>query len=175
VLHRFASPASPFLGFHASKSPRFSASFASGVLQFFAALSKLICTFRPSGRSPFVAMSSGRFVRPPFGVHGVGHNPNSFTLVRGTNVGSGNNSPLRIEPQRGQVSENSSKPPRSEHWRVFHEDVSGSYFANDPGHFHPKSASRAFNSGSLSGGADVLAGKPARNHVNNPAPRLSVK
>jgi hypothetical protein len=50
-----------------------------------------------------------------------------------------------------------------------------SHLANDSGHFSPESASLAVDSCSLSGCADVLAGKPARNHVNTSAPRASVK
>jgi hypothetical protein len=84
-------------------------------------------------------------------------------------------SPSRIIPHFGQVSENSSKPARSEHWRVFHEDVAGCHFANDPGHFHPHSRSLSVDSSAFSGATDVLAGKAARNHVNTSSPRLSVK
>lgn len=88
---------------------------------------------------------------------------------------SAQHSPSRIIPQLGQVSENTSKPSRSEHWRVLHEDEARSNFTDDSGHLHPHPASLALDSGSLAGGADVLTGKPARNHVNNPPPRSSVK
>jgi hypothetical protein len=39
----------------------------------------------------------------------------------------------------------------------------------------PHSRAFAIYAGSLAGGADVLAGEPARNHVNTAAPRSSVK
>ena len=48
-------------------------------------------------------------------------------------------SPARIIPQRGQVSENSSKPARSEDWGVFHEDEARSHLANDARHVRPHS------------------------------------
>jgi hypothetical protein len=47
--------------------------------------------------------------------------------------------PFRIKPDLGQVSENTLKPSPSlsskEHWDVFHDRVSGSYFANNTGEF----------------------------------------
>jgi len=36
---------------------------------------------------------------------GVGHEPEPLTLVRGTNGGCGEQTPFRIEPERGKVSE----------------------------------------------------------------------
>ena len=90
-------------------------------------------------------------------------------------MGRSKRSPLRIEPHLGQVSENSTKPPRSENWRVFHERVAGSYFVNDPCHFAPESASLSVKSRAASGCADVLARESARNNINNSAPRASVK
>jgi hypothetical protein len=72
---------------------------------------------------------------------GVGKNPDPLSEMGRSGFGSAKHSPSRIVPCLGQVSENSSQPPRSKSWRVFHERELGSYFANDPGHFHPKSAS----------------------------------
>src|SRR5690606_24673782 len=106
---------------------------------------------------------------------GVCHNPDSFAPVGCTSVGSRYNSPATVVPQRGQVSENSSEPPRSECWAVFHERVSGSYFANDPRHFGPQAGSFAVEPVAPSCDTDVLAREPSRNHVNNSAPRSSVK
>jgi hypothetical protein len=106
---------------------------------------------------------------------GVCHNPNAFPLVRCPGIGSAQHSPSRIVPQRGQVSEYDTKPPRSENWAVFHEAVTWSYLANDPGHLSPQAASFAGNPNTSTGGTDVLAGKPARNHVNNSLPWSSVK
>jgi hypothetical protein len=84
-------------------------------------------------------------------------------------------SPARIKPHLGQISKNSSKPASSEHWGVFHENVAGFHFANDAGHFSPESAAGPADAGSFAGGADVLAGKPSRNHVNTASPRLAVE
>jgi hypothetical protein len=106
---------------------------------------------------------------------GVGKNPDSLPDVGSAGVGSRYNSPPTVVPQRGQVSENSSEPPRSECWAVFHERKSGSYLANDPRHFGPEAGSLAVQSVPVPGDADVLARKSARNHVNKPSPRSSVK
>jgi hypothetical protein len=96
-------------------------------------------------------------------------------MLGGTNGVSSEHSPSRIEPHAGQVCENSVESPSSEHWRVLHEHEARSHFANDAGHFHPQSAALAVESIASAGDADVLTGKPARYHVNNAAPRPSVK
>jgi hypothetical protein len=106
---------------------------------------------------------------------GVGHNPDSFSSVRGANGGSSQHSPLSIKPQRGQVSKDCSKSSNSEHWAVFHKDPFGSSLANDPRHFSPHPRAFAVESCAFSCCRYVLARKPARNHVNKSAPRLSVK
>jgi hypothetical protein len=106
---------------------------------------------------------------------GVGHKPEPVPLVRGANVGSSQHSPPRVIPEFGKVAEDSSKPSMNERWGVLHEDESGSYFANHPRHLSPEAGSFFVQAGALSGDADVLAGKPARNHVNTAAPRESVK
>jgi hypothetical protein len=106
---------------------------------------------------------------------GVGHNPDSLALVGSAGVDSAQHSPARIIPQRGQVSENSSKPARSEDWGVFHEDVAGSNLANDSGHLSPEAGAGASDAGASAGGGDILTRKAARNHVNNSTPGSPVK
>jgi len=95
--------------------------------------------------------------------------------MRGACVVSSQHAPPRIEPHLGQVSENSAKPPRSEHWGVFHEDESGSYFTNHPRHLAPEPGAFAVDACALAGAADVLTGEPARNDVDSPAPRSPVE
>jgi hypothetical protein len=84
-------------------------------------------------------------------------------------------SPFRIEPHLGQVSENSSESPRSEHWGVLHFDEAGFHFANDARHVEPQSAALSIDAGASAGATDVLAGKAARYDINTVAPRSSVK
>jgi hypothetical protein len=106
---------------------------------------------------------------------GVGSNPNPLPPVRGATVVCSQHTPLRIVPELGQVSEYASKPSRSEHWAVFHEDESWSYLTNDPRHVPPEPASLPLDAGPLASCADVLAGKAARNDVNTASPWASVK
>ena len=84
-------------------------------------------------------------------------------------------SPARIVPQRGQVPENSAKPPNSEHWRVLHEHVSRSYLTHDAGHFSPEPRPFSFDAGSLSGTGDVLARESARDDIHESSPGSPVE
>ena len=72
----------------------------------------------------------------PF-VVGVANNPEAIPPVRGANGGSWDAMPFRIVPERGQVSENVSKPPKKECCDVFHDDEAGSYLANKSGVIAP--------------------------------------
>jgi hypothetical protein len=81
-------------------------------------------------------------------------------------VGSSYATPLRVIPEGGQVCENDIHPPSKESCDVLHENVSGSYFANDTGVLRPKTRAGATDPGSLSGLADVLAGEPAAEDVD---------
>ena len=107
--------------------------------------------------------------------HGVGHQPESVSLVRRPDIGSSQHCPPAVIPERGQVTEHASESPSKESWAVFHERESGSNLANDPGHFSPQAGALPVDSGALAGNADVLAREAARNHVNKSAPRPSVK
>jgi hypothetical protein len=117
------------------------------------------------------------FLLEPFAIDasGVGKYPEALASVGRTSSGSGKNSPATVIPQLGQVPEYSAKPSTSEHWRVFHERETGSYFANDSGHFQPEAGAFAVDSFAGSCCGYVLAGKAARYHVNNSAPRSAVK
>jgi hypothetical protein len=105
----------------------------------------------------------------------VGKNPDPFADMWGSHVSRSQHSPFRIEPQRGQVSEYSSKPSTSEHWGVLHERESRSYLANNPSHFRPEPTSLAVESIPSAGNADVLAWEASRNDINNASPWSAVK
>ena len=90
--------------------------------------------------------------------------------MRCANVDRPQHSPFRIIPHRGQVPENTSKPSRSEHWGVFHEDESWSNFANDPSHLSPHSGASAVDPGTLSGCGDVLAWESSRDDIHASSP-----
>ncbi len=61
---------------------------------------------------------------------GVGNDPDPVSLVRRTNGGSRYAVPLRIIPERGQVSENDAKLSPKQCCDVLHNDVSRQKFAN---------------------------------------------
>jgi len=107
---------------------------------------------------------------------GVGSkDPDSLSQVGGSDIGRREHTPFRIEPEVGQVSENSIHPPNKEPWHVLHEDVSRSNFANHSRHLGPESASGAVDTGLLAGDADVLAGESAGDDVNAPSPGSSIE
>lgn len=101
--------------------------------------------------------------------------PDPLADVRCSGIVRAQHTPFRIEPQRGQIPENSSKPSNSEEWGVFHEDEAGSHFANDPGEFGPEAGTLTFDSRPSAGGADVLAGEAPGDEVNSSTPGLPVE
>jgi hypothetical protein len=74
--------------------------------------------------------------------------------------------PLRIKPERGQVSENGSKPPAKESCDVLHDDEIGSKFASKSGNLAPEARPRALDANTAAGVGYVLAGEPAADDVN---------
>jgi hypothetical protein len=96
----------------------------------------------------------------------VGNNPDPLAEVRSPETTGAKYSPSRIEPHRGQVSENSSEPERSEIWRILHEDEAWSYFANDPGHLQPDSAFFSVDALASSCRADVLTRESAGDDID---------
>jgi hypothetical protein len=127
---------------------------------------------RSSSFCEFSAVNPACFAMPQVG---VGHKPEAVALVRGSNIGSSQHCPAAVIPERGQVTKDSSESPSKQGWAVFHEHETGSNFAHDPRHVSPHPAALAVNAGPLAGNADVLAREASRNHVNNSAPRVSVK
>jgi hypothetical protein len=61
-----------------------------------------------------------------FPVIRVGNNPDAISDVIGANVASWYAMPLRVIPERGQVSENICHPETKQAWRVLHDDVARS-------------------------------------------------
>jgi hypothetical protein len=128
----------------------------------------IVCPF-----AAFLAPYSGSFARSALIIEAVGvrQDPNSLADVGSAGIVRPQDTPFRIEPQAGQVSENSSKPPRSEHWGVFHEDETGSNLANDPSEFKPQPGFRPFKAlARRIGAGNVLAGETAADDVNVAAP-----
>jgi hypothetical protein len=70
---------------------------------------------------------------------GVGKNEDPSAEVWGTHGGRGNNRPFRIEPERGQVAEDTVESSNKESCDVLHDDVSGSKNANGADVLSPQS------------------------------------
>jgi hypothetical protein len=96
---------------------------------------------------------------------GVGHNEHSLSHVWRTNGASGNSRPFRIIPEAGQVSANGCHVSIKQRCDVFHDDVAGSYFANQPCELAPQSRSLASDPTTVSGSRNVLAGEATANNV----------
>jgi hypothetical protein len=100
--------------------------------------------------------------------------PNSIPKLSGTNVGSWYAVPLRIKPERGQVSENSANAPSKQSCDVLHDDVAGSNLANNSGVLSPQTATVAVNSGAFSCQANVLARESAADDIDVNVPCCGV-
>src|SRR5690606_9824206 len=91
---------------------------------------------------------------------------NAITEVIGANGCRRNAIPFRIIPARGQISEYNVQPSRKQRCDVLHDDVAWSKLANDPGKLSPQAGTFAFNSGSLSCIANVLAGEASADEID---------
>lgn len=93
----------------------------------------------------------------------------------GANRSRSQHPPLCIVPQRGKIAEDNVKTFSGEERAVFDKDEGRLNLANDSGEFEPEAASGAREPRPFACAGDVLAGKAARNDVNNSAPWSAVK
>lgn len=105
---------------------------------------------------------------------GVGQDEDPLSSLRGSDIGRTYARPLRIEPERGQVSENVSKP-RKEACDVFQEHVSGSNRANDSDNFSPEAGALAIDPGAGSGDGNVLTRETRSDDIHAAAPSCAVE
>jgi hypothetical protein len=70
---------------------------------------------------------------------GVGQDPAPVPLVGSTDVVRSHNSPARIIPHFGKVTEDHGKSSLNKQWAVFHEDEARSNFADNARHLGPQS------------------------------------
>jgi hypothetical protein len=73
----------------------------------------------------------------------VGKYPDAIPFVVGTKGSSRKAIPLRVIPERGQVSENVAHPETKQPWRVLHDRVAGSNLAKNSGELAPEARARA--------------------------------
>ena len=124
--------------------------------------------------SPLVLLAPLR-LQFPHTVRVGSNNPQPLSLMGSAAGVRAQHSPRRIKPQRGQVTEDDLQPSANKSWGVLHEDVSRLHLANDPRHLSPEPAALAVDTCAFARDGYVLAGKPARNHVNNASPGSPIK
>lgn len=124
----------------------------------------------------------------------MGQNEHSVPSVAGANVGRAYTTPLRIEPERGQVPENGAHSPESiicwpsqiivgvsvaigveeEPWDVLEEAKFGSDFSDDPGDIGPDPPG-VVGSRSLASQRKGLAREAGRDDMNSATEGAPVK
>ena len=107
----------------------------------------------------------------PSRAHGLGNNPEPMSDCGASNIASSNNSPFCVIPQAGKVPENSSHPETKQAWRVLHDDVTWSYFANQTGVLAPEARARTVKAITAGGvcDTDILTGKASTNDICCPS------
>lgn len=115
--------------------------------------------------APFPSQATGRGRR--------GNDPHSFANEMGANGTRWYIFPLRIEPDAGQVCENSAEPcswpfawATKQVCDVLHDDESGSKVASKSDDLRPEAATRSINALLDACNRDILAGEAASNDVN---------
>lgn len=92
-----------------------------------------------------------RSVSPP------GEDEDALATMRGSDSSRGKHVPFRIEPERGQGSENLIESPMSESWDIFQEDCRGSHLANHPSNLEEEAAAGSGEPSPEAGLGNVLA------------------
>jgi len=101
---------------------------------------------------------------------GVGQNENPFAEVGGSHIGCGKMTPLRIEPERGKVSEYAIESSSSnEPWHILKENDGRLDFPDDPDDCWPDPAVICF-APLPSGGAPRLAREARSDAVHRSTP-----
>ena len=119
-----------------------------------------------------------RWFGPPFVpsvARGVGKNPHPVAFVRCAGLIRSDNTPLRIEPQRGKVFQHDLQSSRSEKRGVFDETERRLDLSEDSGELGPQAGSGSGDPSTLPGCGNVLAGKSAGDEVNPPTPGVPVE
>ena len=119
------------------------------------------------GVLPF-AKAFDRILLPVVGV--PTKNPTPFSNMGSSNVVRSQHNPFRIVPALVQAAEENVKPSANKQVGVFHEHLLRSYFPNDAEHLEPEGRFCTDNTGSVSGGTDVLARESSSHHVNTSLP-----
>lgn len=102
----------------------------------------------------------------------VGHSeyPDSVASVRGANLGRGEQTPFRIEPEVGKVGEDVREPRPNKSWDVLQEHVSRSHVSDDPGNVCPE-PSLVIDTSTLPRLREGLAGDSGSDDIHSSTPR----
>jgi hypothetical protein len=71
---------------------------------------------------------------------GVGNNENPFPFMGRTNGARRKSNPFRIKPHAGKITEDAIPSQGKQPWRIFHEHVAGSKYANHSREMRPEPA-----------------------------------
>lgn len=121
----------------------------------------------------FVVANPSFGVRPSLAV-GVGQDPDALALMGCANLGRGMHTPLRIEPERGKVTEDMGESVLDESGDVLQEHESRFHVADNSGDERPK-PTRVVNSTLLSSCREWLAGETGSDDIHSANPRFSVE
>lgn len=105
---------------------------------------------------------------------GVGHEPDAFAFVGGTNGGCWKQTPFRIEPETGKVMEDFGESVTDESPNVFQEDVAGSNLTKYPGDLRPE-PTVIVSSAPPAGEREGLAGEAGSDEIHSSMPRVTVE
>jgi hypothetical protein len=111
----------------------------------------------------------------PSHARGVGQDEQPLAAMGSSGVVRAQATPLRIEPQRGQVPEHAVESSSSESCDVLHEDEAGSNLAHDPSEVRPEPRPLPVDAFSLPGVADVLTGEAASDEIHDSTPWAAVE
>lgn len=105
----------------------------------------------------------------------MGQKPEALPSVGGANVGRGEQTPLRIEPEVGKVGEDVRKPSGSHNvGDVLQEDEPRSHVSDDPLCHRPE-VSVIVKTAPLAGTGERLAGEAGSDEIHPATPRPSVE
>lgn len=104
----------------------------------------------------------------------VGQHEESLAQVRRANIGRGEQTPLRIEPERGNVAKHIGEPKAKVAWDVLEEDDGSSALFDDSSHLGPEVSLVRFSE-SLAGDGEWLARVASNDAIHDATPRSAVE
>ena len=100
--------------------------------------------------------------------------PEACPFVSGANVGRGEQTPFRMEPELGKVVDDERKPGPNKSGDVLQEHESRSHLSHDPGNVRPE-PSLIVNTSTLPGCAERLAVEACGDDVDVTCPGVTVE